>query len=235
MTDSPLILVADAEVSIRRLLQATLARAGYRVSHAATVGELVRQISVEDPSVVLLDLALPDCNGLEFLPILVQRSKAAVLVISEQDTIRQKVAALNLGASDYVTKPFDTDELLARVRAAIRARLSAGGGKSSVATHDVIMDFLERRITKNGVKVHLTAKEFSVLAELGRFPGRAITHQQLLKAVWPRESNWRIAYLRRVIHDIRQKLETNPAAPQIIVSEMNVGYRLIGESAEAIS
>ena len=235
MTDMPLVLVADAEASIRRLLQATLTRAGYRVRQVATGDELLGQISVEDPSVVLLDLGLPDCNGLEFLPILVQRSKAAVLVISEQDTIRQKVAALNLGASDYVTKPFDTDEILARVRAAIRARLSAGGGKSSVAAHDVIMDFLERRITKNGVEVHLTAKEFSVLAELGRFPGRAITYQQLLKAAWPRESTRRIAYLRVVIHDIRQKLETNPATPQIILNEMNGGYRLIGESTESKS
>jgi two-component system KDP operon response regulator KdpE len=233
LTDSPLVLVADQETSIRRLLQATLTGAGYRVRQAATGGELLGQMSVEDPSVILLDLGLPDCEGLELLPILEQRSKAAVLVISARDATGQKVAALDLGASDYVTKPFDTDELLARVRAAMRARLSAGGGKIIVAAHNVIMDFLGWRITRNGVEVHLTVKEFRVVAELGRFPGRTISHRQLLRAACPGQSDPHIEYLRVAIHNIRQKLETNPATPHVIVTELNVGYRLVGESAES--
>jgi len=148
--------------------------------------------------------------------------------VSARDATDEKVAALDLGAIDYVTKPFDTEELLARVRVALRSRRVAEDGKAQVDAGDVSIDLVQRRIHRRGEEVHLTPKEFTVVAELARFPGRVITHDKLLAAVWPRDYERHIEYLRVIVRNIRQKLEDDPAQPAIIVNELGVGYRLMG-------
>lgn len=225
------VLIVDDEPHIRRLLHGTLTRADYRVSEAGSARQALAEIEASPPDVVLLDLGLPDRDGLELLPLIQQKSKAAVLVVSARDATDEKVAALDLGAIDYVTKPFDTEELLARVRVALRSRLVADGGRAQIEAGDVTIDLVQRRIHKKGEEVHLTPKEFTVVAELARFPGRVITHEKLLAAVWPRDYERHIEYLRVIVRNIRQKLEDDPAFPTVIVNELGVGYRLMGVAA----
>lgn len=228
MSNAASVLIVDDEPHIRRLLHGTLARADYRVTEAGSARQALTEIEASPPDVVLLDLGLPDRDGLELLPLIRQKSKAAVLVVSAREATDEKVAALDLGAIDYVTKPFDTEELLARVRVALRSRLVAEGGKSRIEAGDVAIDLVQRRIHKRGEEVHLTPKEFTVVAELARFPGRVITHEKLLAAVWPRDYERHIEYLRVIVRNIRQKLEDDPASPTVIVNELGVGYRLMG-------
>jgi len=211
-----------------RWLRGFLVRLGGWRGRSARENELQAEIEANSPDVVLLDLGLPDRDGLELLPLIQQKSKAAVLVVSARDATDEKVAALDLGAIDYVTKPFDTEELLARVRVALRSRLVADGGRSSIEAGDVTIDLLQRRIHKKGEQVHLTPKEFAVVAELARFPGRVITHDKLLAAVWPRDYERHIEYLRVIVRNIRQKLEDDATQPTVIVNELGVGYRLMG-------
>jgi len=225
------ILVVDDEPHIRRLLQGSLTRAGYHVREAGGARQALAEIEAGQPDIVLLDLGLPERDGLELLPLIRQKSKAAVLVVSAREATDEKVAALDLGAIDYVTKPFDTEELLARVRVALRSRLAADGGGTRIEAGDVAIDLVQRRIHKKGEEVHLTPKEFIVVAELARFPGRVITHDKLLAAVWPRDYERHIEYLRVIVRNIRQKLEDDPAAPAVITNELGVGYRLMGVAA----
>jgi len=228
MKEAATVLIVDDEPHIRRLLHGTLTRADYRVSEAGSARQALAEIEASPPDVVLLDLGLPDRDGLELLPLIKLKSKAAVLVVSAREATDEKVAALDLGAIDYVTKPFDTEELLARVRVALRSRLVADGGKSQIEAGEVSIDLVQRRIHRRGEEVHLTPKEFTVVAELARFPGRVITHEKLLAAVWPRDYERHIEYLRVIVRNIRQKLEDDPASPSVIVNELGVGYRLMG-------
>jgi len=231
MSNAATILIIDDEPHIRRLLHGTLTRADYRVIEAGSARQALAEIEANPPEIILLDLGLPDRDGLELLPLIQQKaSKAAVIVISAREATDEKVAALDLGAIDYVTKPFDTEELLARVRVALRSRVVADGGRSSVEAGGVAIDLVQRRIHKNGEEVHLTPKEFTVVAELARYPGRVITHDKLLAAVWPRDYERHIEYLRVIVRNIRQKLEDDAAQPTIIVNELGVGYRLISTS-----
>lgn len=231
MSNAASVLIVDDEPHIRRLLHGTLTRADYRVSEAGSARQALAEIEDGPPDVVLLDLGLPDRDGLELLPLIRQKSNAAVLVVSAREATEEKVAALDLGAIDYVTKPFDTEELLARVRVALRSRLAAEGGKTRIEAGDVSIDLVQRRIHRKGEEVHLTPKEFTVVAELARFPGRVITHEKLLAAVWPRDHERHIEYLRVIVRNIRQKLEEDPALPAVIVNELGVGYRLMGIAA----
>ena len=228
MTNAATVLIVDDEPHIRRLLHGTLDRAGYRVTEAGSARQALAEIEASPPDVVLLDLGLPDRDGLELLPLIQQKAKSAVLIVSARESTDEKVAALDLGAIDYVTKPFDTEELLARVRVALRSRLVADGGKAQIDAGDVSIDLVQRRIHKRGEEIHLTPKEFMVVAELARFPGRVITHEKLLAAVWPRDYERHIEYLRVIVRNIRQKLEDDPASPAVIVNELGVGYRLMG-------
>jgi len=228
MSNVASVLIVDDEPHIRRLLRGTLERAGYRVGEAGSARQALAELEASPPDVILLDLGLPDRDGMELLPLFQQKSRAAVLVVSAREATDEKVAALDLGAIDYVTKPFDTEELLARVRVALRSRLVADGGRSQVEAGDVSIDLMQRRIHKKGTEVHLTPKEFTVIAELARFPGRVITHDKLLAAVWPRDYERHIEYLRVIVRNIRQKLEDDPAQPAVIVNELGVGYRLMG-------
>ena len=227
MTRLPTVLVVDDEPHIRRLLEGTLTRAGFAVREAADAREAIERLA-DEPEVVLLDLGLPDREGMELVPVILKQSKAAIIIVSAREATDQKVLALDLGATDYVTKPFDTEELLARVRAVMRNRLTASGGHSRVEAGNVVIDLVNHRITRGPDEIHLTPKEFSIVAELARFPGRVITHQQLLAAVWPSDYDRHIEYLRVMVRNIRQKLEDDPASPRLIVNELGVGYRLMG-------
>lgn len=222
------VLIVDDEPHIRRLLRTALERNGYEIAEAAGAREALDRIIGWQPEVVLLDLGLPDRDGLELIPLIRKRSRATLLVISAREATDQKVTALDLGADDYVTKPFDTEELLARLRAALRHRMSADGAQLKVVVADLEIDLVNRVIRKAGGELHLTPKEFGVLAELARFPGRVITHDHLLKSVWPNDHERHVEYLRVVIRNLRQKIETDASQPRIIVNELGVGYRLIG-------
>lgn len=222
------VLIVDDEPHIRLLLRTALERSNYEIAEAAGGREAVDRITGWQPEVVLLDLGLPDRDGLELIPVIRKQSKATLLVISARDATDQKVAALDLGADDYVTKPFDTEELLARLRAALRHRMSADGAQLRIVVADLEIDLVNRLIRKGGEELHLTPKEFGVLAELARFPGRVITHDQLLKSVWPNEYERHVEYLRVVIRNLRQKIEADASQPRIIVNELGVGYRLLG-------
>ncbi|MBO9698153.1 MAG: response regulator transcription factor [Sphingopyxis sp.] len=220
------ILVVDDELHIRRLIRAALERADYAIVEAENAREAAGLLRTERPDITLLDLGLPDRDGLELVPLFKQQSDTTLIVVSARDATEEKVAALDLGADDYLTKPFDTDELLARVRVALRNRLTRDGGNLTLSAGDVTMDLIARTVTKGGSEVHLTPKEYAVLAQLARFPGRVITHNQIMNEVWPHEHEHHVEYLRVLIRTLRQKLEADPQQPKIISNELGIGYRL---------
>ncbi len=220
------VLIVDDELHIRRLIHAALARADYAIVEAENAREALERLREDRPDITLLDLGLPDRDGLEIVPLFKQQSDTTLIVVSARDATEEKVAALDLGADDYLTKPFDTDELLARVRVALRNRLTRDGGNLSLSVGDVTMDLIARTVTKAGKEVHLTPKEYGVLTQLARFPGRVITHNQIMREVWPHEHEHHVEYLRVLIRTLRQKLESDPQQPRIICNELGIGYRL---------
>ncbi|AJP70615.1 response regulator [Sphingomonas hengshuiensis] len=226
MSIQPKILVVDDEAAIRRLLATGLARAGYRVVEAANAREAMAAMQIDKPDAVLLDLGLPDRDGLELVP-LIKAAGAAVVIVSARDATDQKVTALDLGADDYVTKPFDTEEILARIRTALRHRLSAEAEAAVVRIGMVEIDLTARLVRNGGVEVHLTPKEFGFLAELAKHPGRVITHVQLLRTVWGAGHESDVEYLRVAARGVRKKLESEGAPASFIRNEPGIGYRLM--------
>jgi two-component system, OmpR family, KDP operon response regulator KdpE len=220
------ILVVDDELAIRRLLRTALERAGHRVVDAANAREAMSAVAIDKPDAVLLDLGLPDRDGLELIP-LIKQAGPALLVVSAREATEEKVAALDLGADDYVTKPFDSEEVLARVRNALRHRLARDAEVPVLKTGSIIIDLATRRIRRGGKEVHLTPKEYEFLAELAKHPGRVITHAQLLRAVWGPAHENDVEYLRVAARGVRKKLEADPAVPTLIINEPGVGYRLV--------
>lgn len=227
------ILIVDDETHIRRLIRAALERADYAIVEAGNARAAIERLREERPDITLLDLGLPDRDGLELVSLFKQQSETTLIVVSAREATEEKVAALDLGADDYLTKPFDTDELLARVRVALRNRLTRDGGNLVVTVGDVRLDMVARTVTKGGSEVHLTPKEYAVLAQLARFPGRVITHKHIMAEVWPREHEHHVEYLRVLIRTLRQKLEADPQQPQIISNELGIGYRLRLEAEKA--
>lgn len=220
------ILVVDDEPAIRRLLRNTLDRAGYAVIEAADGRGALHQAAVEHPSAILLDLGLSDRDGLSLIPLLRKQEEAVILVVSARDAVDEKVSALDLGADDYVTKPFDTEELLARLRVALRHQGRSAAAATVIARGDLTID-LDRRIVRRGAgDLHLTRKEYDVLVVLARHMGRVVTHNQILAAAWGGEEDRRIEYLRIVIRNLRQKLESPGPVGRVIANELGVGYRL---------
>lgn len=220
------VLIVDDEPQIRKLIQTALTRTDYDTVEAATGADALAMLGAERPDVCLLDLGLPDRDGLELTPLIKQKSDAALIVVSAREATDQKVTALDLGADDYLTKPFDTDELLARVRVALRNRAAKDGGSATVRAGQLEIDLLAHVIRRAGVEVHLTPKEYAVLAQLARHPGRVITHRQIMAEVWPREHEHHVEYLRVLVRTLRQKLEPDPQRPRIITNELGIGYRL---------
>ena len=211
------VVVVDDEVAIRRLLTAALQRDGYIVVAVGTAREALNALEIDKPAAVLLDLGLPDREGLELVQPII-KSGAALLVISAREATQEKVAALDLGADDYVTKPFDTDEILARLRRALRQHV-AGNGQPKVAIDNIEIDLLARRVRRAGEDIHLTPKEYAVLAELAKHPGRVLTHAQLLRAAWGPAHEQDVEYLRVIARELRKKIEVDPARPRIIKTD----------------
>ncbi|MBX3564387.1 MAG: response regulator transcription factor [Sphingomonas sp.] len=216
------VLVIDDEDAIRLLVRRALDRDGHEVLEAGNASEGLSLARARTPAVVLLDLGLPDRDGLELVQPLVTGG-AAVIVVTARDATAEKVAALDLGADDYVTKPFDTDELLARVRSALR-RHRPGGGHAP-AIDGLTIDEQAHRVTIDGKEVHLTPKEFALLALLARYPGRVVTHATLLRELWGPAHIDDIEYLRVAVRALRLKIEANPSAPTRLRNEPGVGYR----------
>ncbi|WP_289145581.1 response regulator transcription factor [uncultured Sphingobium sp.] len=220
------VLIVDDEPHIRKLIQVALSRADYATVEAENAREALEMLKNERPDISLLDLGLPDRDGLELVPLFKQQSDTTLIIVSARDATDQKVTALDLGADDYLTKPFDTEELLARVRVALRNRMTKDGGMALVRAGDVEIDLLARTVLKAGKEVHLTPKEYAVLVQLAKFPGRVITHEQIMLHVWPNEREHHVEYLRGLVRTLRQKLETDPQRPRIIGNELGIGYRL---------
>ena len=222
------IVIVDDETAIRRLLRTALERAEYAVVEASNAREAMSALNIDKPDAILLDLGLPDRDGLELVP-LVAKAGVPLLVISAREATEEKIAALDLGADDYVTKPFDTDEVLARLRRALRHRVNSNG-RETVRIGELQLDLLDRRVRRNGVDVHLTPKEYAVLAQLASHPGRVLTHAQLLRSVWGPAHESHVEYLRVVMRGLRTKIEPDPAQVSVVKTEPGIGYRLADES-----
>ena len=219
------VLVVDDEPAIRRLLRQTLERAGHDVIDAADARAALAAVTQDAPDAVLLDLGLPGRDGLELVPVIARTPGVALLVVSARDTTEDKVAALDLGADDYVTKPFDSEELLARLRVALRRSEAKGGGV--VRAGEVSIDPAAHRVERAGAEVHLTRKEYEVLTLLADHAGRVVTHKLILQRVWGGHDP-KVEYLRIVIRNLRQKLEAPRPVGSLIANEQGIGYRLIG-------
>ncbi len=227
VTEKPMVaLVIDDEVQIRRLLRLTLEGHGYRVFEAATGQEGLLEAAQRRPEVVLLDLGLPDMDGVTVLKRLREWSRVPVLVLSVRDREEDKIAALDAGADDYVTKPFASGELLARLRVAQR-HTQPGPSEAVFRSGDIEVDLARRIVLRKGKEVKLTATEYSMLAIFVRNAGRVLTHRQLLKEVWGPNAVEQTHYLRVYMAHLRDKLEANAAKPELLITEPGVGYRLV--------
>ena len=221
------ILVIDDEVQIRRLLRVTLEASGYRVFEAATGQEGLVEAASRLPDAVLLDLGLPDMEGLEVVKRLREWSHVPIIVLSVRDREEDKVMALDFGADDYLTKPFGTPELLARVRVALRH--AAPTEKRTVFKAGYLeVDFVTRTVKVAGREVKLTATEYALLRLLVEHAGKVLTHKHILREVWGPNCTEQTHYLRVYMAHLRTKLETDPAKPSLFITEPGVGYRLIG-------
>jgi two-component system, OmpR family, KDP operon response regulator KdpE len=225
------ILIVDDEPQIVRFLRPSLTAAGYEVLVAVTGGEALKAAATLSPDAIVLDLGLPDMDGKDVIRELRSWSKTPILVLSARDRESEKIAALDLGANDYVNKPFGIGELTARLRAALRHAAGQAGEMTKLTAGGLEIDVLAHRVTRDGTPVKLTPKEFELLAVLVRSAGRVLTHRQILTAVWGPGHTEDLQYLRVFIAQLRQKLELSPVAPQLIVTEPGIGYRLSSESS----
>ncbi|MBA3898245.1 MAG: response regulator transcription factor [Sphingomonadaceae bacterium] len=221
------ILIVDDDAHIRRLLSVTLKRGGYEPVEASDARAALSLAAIVKPALALVDLGLPDRDGLEVVAALAAGPGIAVLVVSAREATGEKIAALDLGAEDYVTKPFDTDELLARIRAALRRRVAGAGERTLIRAGAIEIDLAARIVRRDGAELGLTPKEYALLAELARNAGRVVTHAQLLTTIWGPAHAGDIEYLRMTARGLRLKLEDEPSRPRLIRNEPGVGYRLI--------
>ncbi len=223
------ILVVDDEPQILRFLKPSLAAAGYDVITAATGTEALKIAATAAPAVIVLDLGLPDMDGKDVIASLRAWSKIPIIVLSARDRETEKIAALDLGADDYVNKPFGIGELTARLRTALRHAATQAGEQSAFAMGDLAVDIVAHTATVAGVPVKLTPKEFELLAVLVRSAGLVVTHRQLLTAVWGPAHTEDLQYLRVFIGQLRQKLGPKSEVARLIISEPGIGYRLNAE------
>jgi two-component system, OmpR family, KDP operon response regulator KdpE len=220
------VLVIDDEVQIRRLLRITLEASGYKVIEAAGGKDGLVEAATRRPDLVILDLGLPDMDGAAVLKRLREWSRVPVVVLSVRDRDDDKIAALDEGADDYVTKPFSTPELLARLRVALRHTQSTEE-EAVFRSGGLEVDLAERRVTVKGLEVKLTVTEYSLLRLLIRHAGRVLTHRQILKEVWGQHATEHTHYLRVYVARLREKIEAVPSRPVLLVTEPGIGYRLI--------
>jgi len=231
MKGNPHVLVIDDEPQILRALRTILTAQNYRVSVANRGEEGLSLAAAEQPDVIILDLGLPDIDGITVCAELRQWTQIPIIVLSVRESERDKVMALDKGADDYLVKPFGIEELLARLRVALRHSSQVkGSGESVVQTGDLVIDLARHIVTKGGAEVKLTATEFQLLAYLAAHPGRVLTHQGILNHVWGPEYVDNVEYLRVYMSQLRKKLENNPKEPRFLLSEPGVGYRFSFEA-----
>lgn len=221
-----LILIVDDEAQIQRFLRHALEAAGYRVLLADRAATALRMMGTDEPDLVVLDLGLPDLDGKTVLGQLRQTSEVPVIVLSAREDENEKIAALDLGANDYVEKPFGIGELLARVRANLRPKRLGAVHDDITTLGTLTIDRAAHRVVRNGESIKLTPTEFELLNLLALHVGRVLTHRQILTKVWGPAHTEDVAYLRVFIGQLRQKIEDNPAEPVLIITEPGVGYRV---------
>jgi two-component system KDP operon response regulator KdpE len=221
------VLVVDDAPQIIRGLRVILTNAGYRVEEATTKKEALDSVSVRPPDAIVLDLVLPDGDGIEVCTEIRRWSQVPIVVLSAVGDERQKVRALDAGADDYVTKPFSSDELLARMRAVLRRK--SDEGEAAVRVGELEIDLADRAVRRNGESLHLTPIEFDLLSKLAEHPGRLVTHRQLLQQVWGPGYEDETHYLRVHFAHVRAKIEPDPSNPRYVITEPGIGYRLQAE------
>jgi len=226
MSTKTRILVVDDEPAILRFLRPALAANDYEVATAGTVADATKRIASEAPDVVVLDLGLPDGDGKEVIRAVRQWSDVPIIVLSARDRESEKIDALDLGADDFINKPFGVGELMARVRTAMRHRMQRRAEIPVIKLGDIEIDNVRHRVTRAGNEIKLTPKEFELLSVLARHAGTVITHKQVLAAVWGAAHTEDTQYLRVYVGHLRQKIEETPEDPRIIVTEPGIGYRI---------
>jgi two-component system KDP operon response regulator KdpE len=223
-TNAPMVLIVDDEPAIRRLLRTSLAAEGYRTREAATGMAAVQSVRDDPPDVVLLDLGLPDVDGLTLIAQLRAVASVPIVVLSAREDERGKVAALDRGADDYVTKPFGMAELAARLRTALRHRLHQEGAAAIFRSGDLSVDLVRRIVTVQGRAVHLSPREFDILRLLVLHAGKVLTHRFVMDKLWGASGD--VQQLRVYVRQVRQKIEADPERPVHLLTETGVGYRL---------
>ncbi len=223
----PVVLLIEDEPQMRRFLRAALGTEDYDLVEAGTAREGLAQAAGRNPDLILLDLGLPDADGLDVTRQIREWSRTPIIVLSARGQERDKVAALDAGADDYLTKPFGVGELLARMRVALRhAQAGDGSGEPVLEGGGLRIDLARREIFREGVEVHLTPLEYKLLATLARHAGKVLTHRQLLREVWGPNAVGQAHYLRVYMTQLRHKLEADPTQPRLLQTETGVGYRL---------
>jgi two-component system KDP operon response regulator KdpE len=224
----PTILIVEDEPQMLRFLRASLATHGYRVVETTTAADALAQAAARNPDVILLDLGLPDLDGIAVTQRLREWTRTPIIVLSARGQDEDKIHALDAGADDYLTKPFGVGELLARIRVALRhiAETASGGEEPVFTVGDLRVDLPKREIFVGAKEVHLTPTEYKLLATLVKFAGKVVTHRQLLMEVWGPPYVEHTQYLRVFMGQLRQKLEPDPAKPRYLINEPGVGYRL---------
>jgi len=230
MSVQPHILVIDDEPQILRALRTILLARQYRVSIASRGEEGLALAATQLPDLVILDLALPDMDGIQVCKRLREWTQVPIIVLSVRESERDKVTALDQGADDYLTKPFSAEELLARIRVALRhAAHERGGEPGEIVSGSLVIDLAGHQVARDGVEIKLTATEFRLLAYLATNAGRVLTHQAILSHVWDPADADRLEYLRVYIRQLRKKLEDDPEHPRMILNEPGIGYRFVIE------
>jgi two-component system KDP operon response regulator KdpE len=229
--DGPRILVIEDEQEIRRFLRVSLANHGYRFVESATGKEGVMQAASQQPDLIVLDLGLPDIDGMDVIRQVREWSQVPIIILSARGQEHEKVNALDAGADDYLTKPFSVDELLARLRVALRhaARSKGEPGEPVFVLDSLRVDLSGRQVFVGEGEVHLTPIEYRLLTTLVKYAGKVVTHRQLLKEVWGPDSVLETQYLRVYMAQLRRKIEADPARPRFLLTEPGVGYRLASQ------
>jgi two-component system KDP operon response regulator KdpE len=228
---SPRVLVIEDEAHMRRFLRTTLKHNGYDIVEAVDGVQALEEVAYQPPHLILLDLGLPDIDGVELIGRIRVTSRAPLIVLSARDLEQTKIQALDVGANDYVTKPFSVGELLARIRAALRGRLpdaqdaSATSGQP-IQLGELIIDLTKRLVKVSDRTIHLTRTEFALLAVMARTPGMVVRHQDLLHEVWGPSTSAQVEHLRVFMRQLRYKLEREPSQPRFLLTVSGVGYRL---------
>lgn len=225
------VLVVDDEPQIQRFLRPALTAAGYEVIEAGTGAQALKAIATMAPDLIILDLGLPDMDGKEVVQNVRGWSELPIIILSARDRESEKIAALDLGADNYIEKPFGIGELTARIRTALRHRTREDGGVTEISVDGLHIDTVRRLITRDDTPIHLTPKEYDLVLMLARHAGRVVTHKALLTSVWGPAHADDLHYLRVFVGQVRGKIERDPSSPAIIRTEPGVGYRFVGEDA----